>query len=167
MNICLVSANAVMEHFAFPGNIDFAADDQGAFCCVDLSSVKHSVNNVYHRWITKNSPRKWHTRVTSGSKSSPRKILHRNSSGARTLTSNTARTTKEKTSTRNRGAERTLFSTAKATPTTRDRGTRDWRSEALWSFYTVQNPNLLVCRFPRRYIDQSLQSFSSVLRPEE
>ena len=29
MNICLVSANDVMEHFAFPGNIDFAADDQG------------------------------------------------------------------------------------------------------------------------------------------
>ena len=24
-------ANDVMEHFAFPGNIDFAADDQGAF----------------------------------------------------------------------------------------------------------------------------------------
>ena len=32
MNICLVSANDVMEHFAFPGNIDFAADDQGASC---------------------------------------------------------------------------------------------------------------------------------------
>ena len=31
MNICLVSASDVMEHFAFPGNIDFAADDQGAF----------------------------------------------------------------------------------------------------------------------------------------
>ena len=27
MNICLVSDNDVMEHFAFPGNIDFAADD--------------------------------------------------------------------------------------------------------------------------------------------
>ena len=34
MNICLVSANDVMEHFAFPGNIDFAADDQGAFSCI-------------------------------------------------------------------------------------------------------------------------------------
>ena len=33
MNICLVSANDVMEHFAFPGLIDFAANDQGAFCC--------------------------------------------------------------------------------------------------------------------------------------
>ena len=34
MNICLVSANDVMEHFAFPGNIDFAADGQGAFSCI-------------------------------------------------------------------------------------------------------------------------------------
>ena len=33
---------------------------------------------------------------------------------------------KEKTSTRNRGAERTSPSTAKATPPTRDRGTGDW-----------------------------------------
>ena len=28
LNICLVSSSDVMEHFAFPGNIDFAADDQ-------------------------------------------------------------------------------------------------------------------------------------------
>ena len=34
MNICLVSANDVMEHFAYPGSIDFAADDQGAFSCI-------------------------------------------------------------------------------------------------------------------------------------
>ena len=27
----MVSANDVIEHFAFPGNIAFAADDQGAF----------------------------------------------------------------------------------------------------------------------------------------
>ena len=32
--IFLVSANDVTEHFAFPGNIDFAADDQGAFSCI-------------------------------------------------------------------------------------------------------------------------------------
>ena len=113
-------------------NIDFAAHDQGAFCCVDLSSVimRQSVNNVYHRWVTNNSPRKWHTSTTSGSKSSPRKILHRNSSGARTPTWNSAWTTKMKTSTRNRVAERTSLSTAKAMPTTRDRGTGDWRPEA-------------------------------------
>ena len=39
VNICLVSCNdvmsrLVMEHFAFPGNLDFAADDQGAFSCI-------------------------------------------------------------------------------------------------------------------------------------
>ena len=33
-------------------------------------------------------------------------------------------------------------------------------------FTTVENPHLIVCRFPRRYIDQSLQSFNSVLRPK-
>ena len=42
-----------MEHFAFPGNIDFAADDQGAFhvilipgCCVYSSSVKQCLPSV-------------------------------------------------------------------------------------------------------------------------
>ena len=50
-------------------------------------------NKVYHRSITNNFPCKWHTSTTSGSKSSPRKIFHRNSSGARTLTSNLAWTT--------------------------------------------------------------------------
>ena len=44
---------------------------------------------------------------------------------------------------------------------------RRLESKELWSFYTVENPDFLVCRFPRRYIDQSLQSSSSVLRPEE
>ena len=34
MNICLVSANDVMDHFAFSSNIDFAADDQGVFSCI-------------------------------------------------------------------------------------------------------------------------------------
>ncbi|CAH3152316.1 unnamed protein product [Porites lobata] len=44
-----------MEHFAFPGNIDFAADDQGAFhvilmpgCCVYSSSVKQCLLSVNH-----------------------------------------------------------------------------------------------------------------------
>ena len=53
--IFLVSAKDVMEHFAFPGNIDFAADDQGAFhvlfmkgCCVYSSSVKQCLPSVNH-----------------------------------------------------------------------------------------------------------------------
>ena len=44
-----------LEHFAFPGNIDFAADDQGAFhvllipgCCVYSSSVKQCLPSVNH-----------------------------------------------------------------------------------------------------------------------
>ena len=44
----MVSANDVMEHFAFPGNIDFAADDQGAFFCVYSSSVNESLPSVNH-----------------------------------------------------------------------------------------------------------------------
>ena len=46
--------------------------------------------------------------------------------------------------------ERKSLSTAKATPTTRDRETdvqETGISKALWSFYTVENPNLLVFRF--------------------
>ena len=39
MKICLVPANDVMlsfvmEHFAFPGNIDFTADDQRISCII-------------------------------------------------------------------------------------------------------------------------------------
>ena len=37
MNICLVFANNVMEHFAFPGNIDFAVDDQITGKDIDVS----------------------------------------------------------------------------------------------------------------------------------
>ena len=114
--------------------------------------IRRLWNNVHHRWITNNFPCKWHTSITSGSKSSPRKIFRRNSSGARTSTSNSVWTTKEKTWTRNRGAKRTSLSTAKATPTTIDKETKEQEngiSEALWSFYTVENPNLLFFRFPR------------------
>ena len=38
---------------------------------------------VYHRWITNNFLCKWHTSTKSGSKSSPRKIFHLNSSGTK------------------------------------------------------------------------------------
>ena len=158
-----------MEHFVFPGNLDFATDEHGTFSCIIherlLSLFIVYETNVYNRWIMINFPCKWHTSTTSASKSSSRKIFHGNSPRARTLTSNSAWTMKEKTTTRNCGAERTSLSTAKATPTTRDRGTEEQEtgiSEALWSFYTVENPNLLVCRFPCGYIDQSLQSFSGL-----
>ena len=91
------------------------------FWCGYSSSVKQSLLSVNHEQFPMQMKHK-HFRC----KTSPRKIFHRNSSGTRTSTSNSAWTTKEKTSTRNRGAEGTSLSTAKATPTTRDRGTGDW-----------------------------------------
>ena len=138
----------------------------GAFCVSWQHRVRRRLprpwNRVYHRWITDNFPCNRHINTTSGSKSSPGKIFYRNSSGARTPTSNSAWTTKEKTSTRNLGAEITSLSgpfslsTAKATPT-RDRGTGDWNQRHCDRFILSKTQtDFLVCRFPRRYIDQSL-----------
>ena len=137
MNVCLVSANEVtyrfvMEHFAFPGNIDFAADDPGAFSCI-------SHERLFCLFIV------CETMFTI---SESRTISHANDTQAQQVAANPRRgrfstktplererrlekqreqrLTKEKTSTRNRGAERTLLSIAQATPTTRDRGTGDW-----------------------------------------
>ena len=75
-----------MEHFAFPGNIDFAADDQRIFMYYSWKAhvFIHLWNNVYNRWITSNFPFRWHrTKSTiSDWKSS---IFNRNSSGERRL----------------------------------------------------------------------------------
>ena len=61
------------------------------------------------------------------------------------------------TSTRNRGAEGTSLGTAKATPTKkRDRGTGDWNQRHY-------DRSLSKTHSPPIYVDQSLQSFSSVL----
>ena len=60
------------------------------------------------------------------------------------------------TSTRNRGAEGTSLGTAKATTTTRDRGTGDWNQRHY-------DRSLSKTHSPPIYVDQSLQSFSSVL----
>ena len=49
--IFLVSANDVMEHFAFPGNIDFADDDQGFDRCVYSSSVKPQAAQAHYLWV--------------------------------------------------------------------------------------------------------------------
>ena len=54
-----------MEHFAFPGNIDFAANDQG----FDVF-IHRLWNKVYYRWITNNFPCKWNT-STAGAKPRP------------------------------------------------------------------------------------------------
>ena len=72
----------------------------GAFCVSRQHRLRHRWprrivfihrlwNKVYHQWITNNFPCKWHTSTKSGSKSSPRNIFRRNSSGARTPVSAT------------------------------------------------------------------------------
>ena len=74
-----------MGHFAFPGNVDFAADDQRISCVIhEMVMFIHLWNNVYNRWITSNFPFRWHrtTNTTSGWKSS---IFNRNYSGERRL----------------------------------------------------------------------------------
>ena len=75
-----------MEHFAFPGNIDFVADDQRIFMYYSWKAhlFIHPRNDVFNRWITSNLPFRWYrtTSTTSGWKSS---ILKRNSSGERRL----------------------------------------------------------------------------------
>ena len=73
-----------MEHFAFPGNIDFAADDQriAMYYSWKADAFIHLWNNVYNRWITSNFTFKLHrtTSTASGWKSS---IFNRNTSGER------------------------------------------------------------------------------------
>ena len=124
-------------------------------------------NNVYHRWITNNFPCKWHTNTTNGSKSSSRKIFHRNSSGARTPTSNSAWTTREKTSTRNHGAERTslsMYSEGNAkNKRQRNRGTGDWNIRGIMIVLHSGKPKFISLPVSPPI---SLQSFSSLLRPE-
>ena len=71
MIICLVSANDVMEHFAFPGNIDFASDDQSALAsCIiherllylfivcetmftigESRTISHAMTHKHNKWL--------------------------------------------------------------------------------------------------------------------
>ena len=75
-----------MEHFASPGNIDFAADDQRIFMYYSWKAhvFIHLWNNVYNRWITSNFPFRWH-RTTSTISDWKSSIFNRNSSGERRL----------------------------------------------------------------------------------
>ena len=83
MNMCFVSANDVMEHFAFPGNMDFVADDQGAFSCIMYNS-RNAVVYLFIVYETMFAIRESRTTSTaSACKSSPRKIFHWNSSRER------------------------------------------------------------------------------------
>ena len=104
---CLVSDNDVMEHFAFPGNINFTADDQGAFSCI----IHEMLLCLFIVCETMFAIVESRTRSTaSACKSSPRKIFHWNSSGERRLKFIGQRIEED-----NCEAERTSLSTAKAT----------------------------------------------------
>ena len=75
-----------MEHFAFPGDIDFAADDRRIFMSYSWKAhvFIHLWNSLYNRWIMSNFPFRWQrtASTTSGWKSS---TFYRNSSGERQL----------------------------------------------------------------------------------
>ena len=77
----MVSANDVIEHFAFPGNIDFATDDQGALCLFIVFETKFTIG--VSRTIS-------HANDTQARKVAPNpRPGTRNSSGARTPVSAT------------------------------------------------------------------------------
>ena len=140
-----------MEHFAFPGNIDFASDEQGTFSCIIherlLCLFIVSETNVNNRWITINFPCKWHTSTTSGSKSSPRKIFHQIPQGReRRLQIQCEQWRRRRQQeTKEQREHRLAQQRQHRQQETEEQETGIW--EALWSFYTVENPNLLVCRF--------------------
>ena len=145
------------EHFAFPGNIDFLPPMTKAHFVVFIHRLW---NNVYHRWIRNNFPCKWHKQNKClqilVQEDFPPKLLWRENADFKFSVNNEEDANEKPRSRENITAS---LSTARATPTTRDRGTEEQGtgiSEALWSFYTVENPHLSVCRFPRRYIDKSL-----------
>ena len=104
----------------------------GALCSLAHSTIMFYCECLlkYWQWTTCNFSCERHTKGSSttldspsGWKSSPGKIFHRNSSGARTPTWNSEWTAKGKTSTRDpSGAERISLCPAKKKPLTRDRG---------------------------------------------
>ena len=157
MNICLVSANGVMELFGFPGNINFAADDQGSFSC-----IMHE--RLLCLFIV------CETIFTIGESLT---VSHANDTQAQQV-AQTPRTGRVSTETLRewecqlqiqreqwgrRGQQETVeqrvhriaqWRQCRQLETEEQRNSR-LESEALWSFYTVENPHLLVCRCLCRY----------------
>ena len=121
--LCLVSDSDFMEHFAFPGNEGFAADDQGAFSCIihDMLLCLFIVCETMFAIVESR------TRSTaSACKSSPRKIFHWNSSRERRLKFIGQRIEED-----NCEAERTSLSTAKATTLQKDKKAMGWMKQQL------------------------------------
>ena len=111
-----------MEHFAFPSNIDLAADDQRIVMYYSWKAhiFIHLWNNVYSRWIKSNFPFWWHiaTSTTSGWKSS---IFNQNSSPERRLkffARGEDQMRRQRQQEAARESQRTSLSTAKATSST-------------------------------------------------
>ena len=150
-----MSANDVIEHFAFPRNIDFSADDQGAFWCVYSSSVNQSLPSVNHEQFPMQMTHKHNKWLHRAPNPRPGRFSTETPL-ERERRLQIQREQRTETSTRNRGAEGTSLGTAKATPTTRDRGTGDWNQRHY-------DRSLSKTHSPPIYVDQSLQSFSSVL----
>ena len=160
-----MSTYDVKEHFAFPGNIDFAGDDQGAFCSVYSSSVKQSLPSVNHEQFP--------MQMTEAQQVAPNPGPGRFST--ETPLERERRLKIQREQRRRRRQQKTAEQRERLLAQRRQRRQQETEeqrereteiSEALLSFYPVENPHLLVCLLPHRYIDQSLQSFSSVLRPE-
>ena len=127
------------------------------FWCVYSSSVKQSLPSVNHEQMT-HKHNKW-LQIVAQEDISPKLLWSENADFKFSVINEGEDVNKKPRSRRNIASHNEGNADNKRQ--------RNRESEALWSFYTVENPDFLVCRFPRRYIDQSLQSSSSVLRPEE
>ena len=131
-----------MEHFAFPGNIDFDANDQGALlmCLFIVCESKFTIGES--RTIS-------HANDTQAQQVTPNPCPGRFSTETplkreRRLPIQREQRRRRRQQETYRGAEGTSLGTAKATPTTRDRGTGDWNQR--------HYDRSLSKTHPRRYI---------------
>ena len=147
-----------MEHFAFPGNIDFAADDQGAFWCVYSSSVNQSLPSVNHEQFPMqmtHKHNKWF-QILAQEDFPPKLLCSENANFKFSVNNEGEDVNKKPRSKRSIAFWSFLAKRNEGNADKKRQRNRRLESEALWSFYTVENPDFLVCRFLRRYIDQSL-----------
>ena len=154
--------------FAFPGNIDFAADDHGAFSriiferllclfivCETMFTIGESrtisyANDTQRQQMASN-PRPGRFSTETPLEQELRLQIEREQRGRRRQ----QETAEER--------EHRLACTAKATPKTRDRGTGDWNIRGIMIVLHCGKPKFISLPLSPPI---SLQSFSSVLRPE-
>ena len=154
--------------FAFPGNTDFAADDQGAFSriiferllclfivCETMFTIGESrtisyANDTQRQQMASN-PRPGRFSTETPLEQERRLQIQREQRGRR----------RQQETAEQR--EHRLACTAKATPKTRDRGTGDWNIRGIMIVLRCGKPKFISLLLSPPI---SLQSFSSVLRPE-